>query len=87
MLAATLKSDTTRTFGERTLGAFAVGLATFIIVLARVLFSKNIPAVHDALNPMAMDFRSWLGIYLFKQFAIVLVWDNVRLMNCLVRSF
>ena len=79
-VTATPKAGNASTKVEQTynlrFGVYASGLAAFIIVIIRSLFEKNVAS--NVLNPLGAEFNTWLGVYLFKQFAIVLVWDNVR---------
>jgi len=61
---------------------YALGLAALMTALVHAMLestSDYMLSARSMLNPMSMEFNTWIGIYLFKQFAIVLVWDNVRL--------
>lgn len=59
---------------------YVLGLATLLTTLVHGTLASTsdyMASARSMLNPMSMGFTAWISIYLFKQFAIVLVWDNL----------
>ena len=84
MLPATLKPGSKPAASTSTLCVVAFGFAALMIGIVRLLFAKKNGIVHAVLNPLDINFSSWLVLYLLKQFLIVLVWDNVRFVTGLL---
>lgn len=50
---------------------FALGLAIVMTGVIKLTIGSSL------INPMGLAFETWIGLYLLKQFIILLIWDNL----------